>query len=101
MSLSVALLEAIKNKAYRLKPVEKTNSNLTTLPKDDLGLGEILARRMAMGYGQEDSLEEEERSFISYKFVYFMPPSQLILQFLGLMEQFIYETRLLKLFEQF
>ena len=71
MSLSVAVLEAIKNKAYRLKPVEKTDSKVKNLPKDDLGIGEILARRMAMGYdGQEDSLEEEERSFISHKLVY-------------------------------
>ena len=73
MSLSVAVLEAIKNKAYRLKPVEKTDSKVKNLPKDDLGIGEILARRMAMGYdGQEESLEEEERSFISHKLVYFM-----------------------------
>ena len=67
MSLSVAVLEAIKNKAYRLKPVEKIDSNGKNAPKDDLGIGEILARRMAMGYGQEDSLDEEEKSFISYQ----------------------------------
>ena len=42
MSLSVAVLEAIKNKAYRLKPVEKTDSKVKNLPKDDLGIGEIL-----------------------------------------------------------
>ena len=71
MSLSVAVLDAIKNKAYRLRPVEKIGSNKKAKPNDDLGIGEILARRMAMGYGEEDILEEEEvaneNSFMSFR----------------------------------
>ena len=71
MSLSVAVLDAIKNKAYRLRPVENIGSNKKAKPNDDLGIGEILARRMAMGYGEEDILEEEEvaneNSFMSFR----------------------------------
>ena len=71
LSLSVAVLDAIKNKAYRLRPVENIGSNKKAKPNDDLGIGEILARRMAMGYGEEDILEEEEvakeNSFMNFK----------------------------------
>ena len=48
MSLSVAVLDAIKNKAYRLRPVQKKDV-IQNKPKNDFGIGEILARRMAMG----------------------------------------------------
>ena len=72
MSLSVAVLDAIKNKNYHLRPVEKKDINKKQKPKNDFGIGEILARRMAMGYGEEDSMEEEgkdvtESSLLSVK----------------------------------
>ena len=58
MSLSVAVLDAIKNKAYHLRPVE--NKDIKKIKsKDYFAIGEILARRMAMGYGEEDPMEEE------------------------------------------
>ena len=59
MSLSVAVLDAIKNKAYSLRPVEKKDIKKIK-PKDDFAICEILKRRMAMGYGEEDIMEEEE-----------------------------------------
>ena len=71
MSLSMAVLDAIKNKAYRLRPVEKKDVNKKQKPKEDFGIGEILARRMAMRYGEEDIMEEEggvtESSILSFK----------------------------------
>ena len=57
MNLSVAVLDAIKNKAYNLRPVEKKDSDKKAKCVDD-GMAEILARRMAMGY-KEDSIMEE------------------------------------------
>ena len=72
MSLSVAVLDAIKNKAYRLRPVDKKDIKKVK-PKDDFAIGEIFARRMSMGYGEEDIMEEEgkdvtESSLLSFKF---------------------------------
>ena len=60
MSLSVAILDAIKNIAYHLRPVKKVDVNKKQKPKDDFRIGDILARRMAMGYGEEDIMVVEE-----------------------------------------
>ena len=57
LNLSVAVLDAIKNRAYNLRPVEKKDSDKKAKCVDD-GMAEILARRMAMGY-KEDSIMEE------------------------------------------
>ena len=57
VSLSEAVLDAIKNRAYNLRPVEKKDSDKKVKCGDD-GMAEILARRMAMGY-REDSIREE------------------------------------------
>ena len=57
MNLSVAVLDAIKNRAYNLRPVVKKDSDKKAKCADD-GMAEILARRMAMGY-KEDSIMEE------------------------------------------
>ena len=58
MTLSVSVLDAIKNKAYSLRPLEKEDAREKTKSKEDLGIAQILARRMAMGYA--DIWEEEE-----------------------------------------
>jgi hypothetical protein len=66
MSLSVAVLDAIKSKAYHLRPVEKKDIKKQR-PKNDFGIGEILARRMAMGYGDDDEEDAIESSILSFK----------------------------------
>ena len=55
MELSGAVMDAIKNKTYSLKPVQKHNGKrkLRREPQD-YNIGEILARRLAMGYGMEE-----------------------------------------------
>ena len=53
MHLSVAVLEAIKNKAYSLRPLEQMPYSKRHGIKRDLGMAEIVARRMAMGYREE------------------------------------------------
>ena len=63
LSLSVAVLDAIKNRAYNLRPVEKKDFDKKVKCVND-GMAEILARRMATGY-REDSIREE--SIISMK----------------------------------
>ena len=66
MFLSDSVLDAIKNKAYSLKPLKREDKKKNTKSKEDLGIAQILARRMAMGYA--DIWEEEdakENSIIS------------------------------------
>ena len=58
MALSEAVLDAIKNKSYSLKPIENDDRMKMTKPKEVLGIAQILARRMAMGY--TDIWEGEE-----------------------------------------
>ena len=59
MELSGAVMDAIKNKTYSLKPVEKpTVARKARRDPQDYNIGEILARRLAMGY----SMEEDSRS---------------------------------------
>ena len=58
MTLSEAILDAIKNKSYSLRPLEREDRMKKTKPKEVLGIAQILARRMAMGFG--DIWEEEE-----------------------------------------
>ena len=58
MTLSKAVLDAIKNKSYSLRPIEREDRMKKTKPKEVLGIAQILARRMAMGFG--DILEGEE-----------------------------------------
>ena len=64
MNLSEAVLDAIKNKTYSLRPLGKEDEKKKTKLKEDLGIAQILARRMAMGYA--DIWEEvKENSIIS------------------------------------
>ena len=64
MELSVAVLDAIKNKTYNLKPVKKPEVKRKARKENhDYNIGEILARRLAMGYG----LEEDARSIRSIR----------------------------------
>ena len=59
MTLSEAVLDAIKNKTYSLRPLKKEDARKKRNSNQDLGISQILARRMAMGY--KDIQEEEER----------------------------------------
>ena len=55
MDLSGAVMDAIKNKTYNLKPVEKsTVKRKVCRDNQDYNIGEILRRRLAMGYGMEE-----------------------------------------------
>ena len=55
MELSGAVMDAIKNKTYSLKPVQKqTVKRKMVREPQDYNIGEILARRLAMGYGMEE-----------------------------------------------
>ena len=66
MDLSGAVMDAIKNKTYNLKPVEKSNvKRKVHRDNQDYNIGEILARRLAMGYG----MEEDASSVRSVRFV--------------------------------
>ena len=66
MTLSGAVLDAIKNKAYSLRPLEKEDAREKTKSKEDLGIAQILARRMAMGYGNIwDEEGDKDSSIIS------------------------------------
>ena len=58
MTLSEAVLDAIKNKSYSLRPIEREDRMKKSKPKEVFGIAQILARRMAMGFG--DILEGEE-----------------------------------------
>ena len=63
MHLSVAVLEAIKNKAYSLRPLEQMPYNKRHGIKRDLSMAEIIARRMAMamGYREEEENAEDDK----------------------------------------
>ena len=61
MHLSVAVLEAIKNKAYSLRPLEQMPYNKRHGIKRDLGMAEMVARRMAMGYREEEENAEDDK----------------------------------------
>jgi len=55
MELSGAVMDAIKNKTYSLRPVQKqTVKRKMVREPQDYNIGEILARRLAMGYGMEE-----------------------------------------------
>ena len=55
MDLSGAVMDAIKNKTYNLKPVEKPAvKRKVRRANQDYNIGEILARRIAMGYGMDE-----------------------------------------------
>ena len=60
MELSGEVLDAIRNKSYRLKPVSRSSSRQEKekKKKGESSIGEILARRLAMGY----MMEEDRRS---------------------------------------
>ena len=60
MSLSAAVLDAIKNKTYTLKPVERNIRKKES--NEDHGIREILSRRMAMGYAEEENWEDQHES---------------------------------------
>ena len=65
MELSGAVMDAIKNKTYNLKPVEKPAvKRKVRRENQDYNIGEILARRIAMGYG----MDEDIRSARSIRF---------------------------------
>ena len=67
MDLSGAVMDAIKNKTYNLKPVEKSNvKRKVCRDNQDYNIGEILRRRLAMGYG----LEEDASSARSTRFIF-------------------------------
>ena len=60
MNLSTDLLDAIKNKTYHLRPVKiAENKRRRNSPSEDFKIAQILARRIAMGYG---GVEEEDKS---------------------------------------
>ena len=60
MNLSADLLDAIKNRTYRLRPVRITEKKRRqSSPAEDYNIAQILARRIAMGYGEP---EEDSRS---------------------------------------
>ena len=58
----MTILDAIKNKSYTLKPLLEHELSKPKVASDKSGLAEILARRIAMGYGQPegDSLSSEQ-----------------------------------------
>ena len=67
MDLSGAVMDAIKNKTYNLKPVEKcTVKKKVFRDNQDYNIGEILRRRLAMGYG----MEEDASSVRSIRFTF-------------------------------
>jgi hypothetical protein len=58
MDLSGAVMDAIKNKTYNLKPVEKPAvKRKVRRANQDYNIGEILARRIAMGYGVDEDTQ--------------------------------------------
>ena len=61
MPLSAAVLEAIKNRDYNLKPV-KLLGNTEKKRNDGFSseIAEILARRISMGYAEESGKTEQE-----------------------------------------
>jgi hypothetical protein len=60
MNLSSDLLDAIKNQTYHLKPVKMIQKQRRqSSPPDDFNIAKILARRIAMGYG---NIEEDNKS---------------------------------------
>ena len=69
--LNTETLDAIKNKSYQLRPVRKNlpakKRNLSGSDSDgDQNLGQILARRISMGY---NNFEEDNISIKSYNSV--------------------------------
>ena len=66
MPLSVAVLDAIKSKNYKLKPVKWLGKERKKI-KDgfNLEMAEILARRISMGYTEENQNTEKE-SIVSF-----------------------------------
>jgi hypothetical protein len=63
MNLSSDLLDAIKNQTYHLKPVKMIQKKRRqSSPPEDFNIAKILARRIAMGYG---NIEEDNRSIKS------------------------------------
>ena len=63
MNLSSDLLDAIKNKTYHLKPVKMIQKKRRqNSPPEDFNIAKILARRIAMGYG---NIEEDNKSIKS------------------------------------
>ena len=67
MPLSTAVLDAIKSKNYKLKPVKWLGKERKKV-KDgfNLEMAEILARRISMGYTEENQNTEQE-SMVSYR----------------------------------
>ena len=67
MPLSTAVLDAIKSKNYKLKPVKWLGKERKKV-KDgfNLEMAEILARRISMGYTEENQNAEQE-SMVSYR----------------------------------
>jgi hypothetical protein len=60
MNLSSDLLYAIKNQTYHLKPVKMMEKKRRkSSPPEDFNIAKILARRIAMGYG---NIEEDNKS---------------------------------------
>ena len=63
MNLSSDLLDAIKNQTYNLKPVKVIQKKRRqSSPPEDFNIAKILARRIAMGYG---NIEEDNKSIKS------------------------------------
>ena len=63
MNLSSDLLDAIKNQTYHLKPVKMIRKKRRqSSPPEDFNIAKILARRIAMGYG---NIEEDNKSIKS------------------------------------
>ena len=65
MNLNTDVLDAIKNKTYHLKPVKRNQKKRRqSSPPEDFNIAQILARRIAMGYG---GIEEDNKSLDSIK----------------------------------
>ena len=62
MNLSTDVLDAIRNKTYQLRPVKTQKKRRQSSPPVDFNIAQILARRIAMGYG---GMEEDNQSIKS------------------------------------
>ena len=62
MNLNTDVLDAIKNKTYKLRPVKTQKKRRQSSPPVDFNIAKILARRIAMGYG---GMEEDNKSIKS------------------------------------
>ena len=67
MKLNNETLDAIKNRRYQLRPVRITNQKKRRLSGSDCDIGQILSRRISMGYSTIEAEMSQNFCHIQYQ----------------------------------